>query len=387
MPRANPGPRLQLFGPDRRHSAIAEHGLRSYVWRIVWTEKGKKRQHSTGAGLGEREAAERALADFLIARGPVWRGARRPDAVTVSEVLALYAEEHAPHTADPKRISYAVEALVSFWGDTAVGDVTANTCRAYARERHRSANTVRRELGVLRAAIRYAWREGKLTQEVPVTLPDKTPPRDLWLTKFEAALLLRGARAERARGHLAYFILLGLYAGHRKRAILELQWLPNTIGGHVDLVSGTIDFRRRGAAQSNKRRARIPVPQHLRVFLPHLRKRTRLHVLEWQGKPLDNVKRSFATACRRATWLAIARGRGLPKGGAQRRELAQSARKLRAATPHTLRHTAVTWLVAEGVPFADVGAWVGMSASMVERVYGHHSPQQHQRVQAAQRRR
>ena len=43
-------------------------------------------------------------------------------------------------------------------------------------------------------------------------------------------------------------------------------------------------------------------------------------------------------------------------------------------TPHTLRHTAVTWLMQRGVPAAEVAGFVGLSIEMVDRVYGHHSP-------------
>jgi integrase len=236
---------------------------------------------------------------------------------------------------------------------------------------------------VLRTAIRYAWHDGELTHEVPVTLPDWPPARDLWLTRDEAALLLRGARAGNARLHLPYFVMLGLYAGHRKRAILELQWQPNTVGGHVDMARGMIDFRRRGP-QTRKRRTHIPIPRRLATFLPYLRRRTRQYVLEWRGKPIGNIKKAFNNAARSAARLAIERGRSLPKWHPRRSDLAQSARKLKAATPHTLRHTCVTWLVAKGIPYADIGGWVAMTPAIVEKVYSHHSPEQHKRVRAVE---
>jgi len=386
MPRPNPGPRLRLYGPDNRYGATPRKGFTSYLWYIIWSEKGKKRERSTGRDRQDRGSADQALSEFLAKRLTAWKGTRRPDDIRVLDVLALYAKERAINITDAARAGYAIKRLSEWWGDHCLADVAANTCRAYARERLAAAGTVRRELGVLRTAIRYAWREGKLTHEVPVVVPDRPSPRDLWLTRDEAALLLRGARAGNARLHLPHFIFLGLYSGHRKRAILDLQWQPNTVGGHVDMLHGIIDFRRRGP-QTRKRRARIPIPRRVATFLPYLRKRTRQYVLEWHDQRIGNIKKAFNGACRRAAWLAIKRGRGLPKSHAKRRELAQSARKLRAATPHTLRHTCVTWLVAKGVPFADIGAWVGMTAAMVERVYGHHSPAQHQRVRAVEGRR
>jgi integrase len=382
LPRQNPGPRLQLYGPDTRYGAKRRKGFTEYVWYIVWREDGQKRERSTGSSRESIGEAENALWAFLDNRIDTWRGTRNPDQVAVADVLAIYAEQHAPNTSDPKRILYASAALGAWWGEQPLSAVTANTCRAYARERGASPGTVRRELAVLRAAIRYCWREGKLTHEMPVTLPPKTPARDLWLTRREAAFLLRGARMEKASGHLPYFILFGLYTGHRKRAIVELQWQANTLAGHIDIPQGIIDFQGR-RAPTKKRRSRIPVPPPLKIFVPYLRKRTRQYVLEWQGERLLNVKRSFATACRNAAWLAIAAGKKYRRGHPERRALAASARKFRQATPHTLRHTCTTWLVAKGLPFADVGGWVGMSVEMVERTYGHHSPAQHQRVLGA----
>ena len=43
-------------------------------------------------------------------------------------------------------------------------------------------------------------------------------------------------------------------------------------------------------------------------------------------------------------------------------------------TPHSLRHTAVSWLKQEGTSSFDTGRFVGMSERMVEEVYGHHDP-------------
>jgi integrase len=42
--------------------------------------------------------------------------------------------------------------------------------------------------------------------------------------------------------------------------------------------------------------------------------------------------------------------------------------------PHTLRHTAATWLMQRGVLIWEAAGYLGMSAEVLERVYGHHSP-------------
>ena len=43
-------------------------------------------------------------------------------------------------------------------------------------------------------------------------------------------------------------------------------------------------------------------------------------------------------------------------------------------TPHTLRHTAATWLMQSGVDKWEAGGFLGMTVEMIDRVYGHHLP-------------
>ena len=94
---------------------------------------------------------------------------------------------------------------------------------------------------------------------------DLPPPRVRWLTRSEAAALLRAANAEpKARFHLCLFILIGIYAGARRDAILGLCWTRNTEGGWVDLDLGRIDFNPVGRTQAKKRRPVIPIPRHSR---------------------------------------------------------------------------------------------------------------------------
>jgi integrase len=73
------------------------------------------------------------------------------------------------------------------------------------------------------------------------------------------------------------------------------------------------------------------------------------HFVEWHGAPVKSVKTGF----RHAVALAGLRGN---------------------VTPHTLRHTAATWLMQRGVPVWQAAGYLGMSAEVLERTYGHHHP-------------
>ena len=205
-----------------------------------------------------------------------------------------------------------------------------------------SASTARRELVVLCAALRWCWKHGLLDRPIPVTLPPQSAPRERHLTRTEAAQLLWGALGWDADGkrhhfrinrHLARFILIGLYTGTRHDAILRLQWMPNTLGGYVDLKAGVLYRRPPGAIERGKRRPALPIPPRL---LPHLRR--------W--------RKHTARAWRRARELA-----GLGPD----------------VTPHVLRHTAATWLLQRGVSVYDVAGVLGCSEEVIRRTYGHHA--------------
>lgn len=364
MPKANRGYQIKFYQP---------RGYKDRQWVVFWYEHEKKRERATGLKDSRASKDAEAWRDaFAAERDRPTGGPATPESMTVAQVLDLYGREYAPTTEDPARIGYAIDALLPFWGSQTVSTIKGETCRRYQKERKvvrikkikgekvktyvpAAANTVRRELGTLNAALEYCRVEGYLTAAPAVWLPDKGASRDRWLTRKEAAALLRAACGElKARLHLPTFILLGLYTGHRSEAILSLQWQPNITGGHVDLARGRIDFNPVGARKTNKRRAHIPIPGPLLVHLRQVRGRTRQYVIESKGVRVLNCKRAFNTACRTA--------------------------KLEGVVRHTLRHTACTWFMQRRVDPEIAAAWVGMEPETFRRVYAHHHPDYMQEV-------
>ena len=145
-------------------------------------------------------------------------------------LLTAYATERGPKVTAPAQMGRSIFALTGFWQEKVVAEVTPQNCINYAEKRGRAPGTVRRELGVLQAAINWAHKNGRLTRSVAVQLPEGAQPRDRWLTRQEAARLIRASRTQKARLYMPLFILIGLYTGRRKEAILSLRW------PQVDLV-------------------------------------------------------------------------------------------------------------------------------------------------------
>ena len=323
----------------------------------------------TATGTDDRAEAEKRLAEYIAGRDRGATGPRDPAAVLISEALTIYAEEHGPTVADPVRLACAIEALLPFWGLLNVSAIKAETCRRYAKSRVTSKGmpegqtrpvspgTIRRELGTLRAALQYCHAEGYLLSAPPVSLPEKPPAKERWLTRSEAARLIWAAWRGRRTQHLARFVLVALYTGTRKDAVLRLGFIPNTRGGWVDTANGLLYRRAEGERQTKKRQPPARLPDRL---MAHLRRWEAMGMrwpVEYQGAICGDIKTG---------WGTIADDAGLSD-----------------VTPHTLRHTAITWAMQRGATSWDAAGFFGTSVEMIERVYGHHHPDHQQSAREA----
>jgi integrase len=130
----------------------------------------------------------------------------------------------------------------------------------------------------------------------------------------------------------------------RKGAILDLRW------PHVDLQHERIDWSPRGRAQTSKKRSKIPIRRRLMTFLRLARRRGSDlgPVLNINGRPIGDIKKAFAGACRRAGLADV--------------------------TPHTLRHTCGTWMAQAGVPLWEIAGFLGHTVQRTTELYAHHHP-------------
>ena len=292
------------------------------------------------------------------------------DLYRLRHVHVNITETGRSHQQNKIQFDRRIKRLNAWWGGKKLSEVTGETCRAYQRERG-NAGGARRDLEDLRAAINYHAGEGLHRGIVKVMLPPKGSPRDRWLIRDEAARLLwvcwryrelqrRGRKdakgpalptEKRPLRHLARFILIGLYTGTRAAAIASASPVPAVGRSFVDLKAGLYYRRAMGNQETNKRQPTVPVPPRL---LAHMRRWQakgiiKEHFVEFNGKPVKSVK----TAFKRAVILA---GLKAP------------------ASSHTLRHTAATWMMQNGVDLWTAAGFLGMSVEILQRVYGHHHP-------------
>lgn len=327
----------------RATPTLKRNKKRGDIFYIYWTEDGRSRERSTLTR--DEEEAEINFAEFLQDRNRQDRPKRDLCDASIMDVLETYTLARVPKTAAPERIIYCVEALVPFFGNLSVDDITPERCEAYRRWRGVSDGTIRRELGTLQAAINYEFKNNKLTNSVHVTLPPSPAPKKRWLRRKEAAALLWAAKSQKqSRHHLPLYILLGLYTGARKAAILDLRW------PQIDFERGTIDLNPPGRKQTNKGRPVIRITRKLRHFLIRAKRGAGEtgYVINRKGRRVADIKKSFASACDKA---------GLDD-----------------VTPHTLRHTCGTWMAQGQVPMWQISGWLGHTEKKTTELYAHHHP-------------
>jgi integrase len=255
---------------------------------------------------------------------------------------------------------HCLNNLRPFWAKLNVTDVTTKKCKEYAE--HRPPVAARRDLEVLRAAIRHWNKEVKPLASVPtIWLPDKPASRTRFLTRSDVAKLLLGARgwkldkgterwtrvAEPVQ-HLARFIIVAFYTGTRSGAILETEW------SWVNLERAVMLRRAPGEIDSKtKRRPPLKIGRRL---LSHLKRWKKMdgkltHVIHYEGAPVQKLRRSWETACERA--------------GVE-------------ASAHDLRRTRATILMSKAKSdemVEVIGQSLGMTPRVLREIYAQYDPE------------
>jgi integrase len=308
-------------------------------WHITWnTDSGEAKRKSTGTS--DKAKAQAALEDFKINQ----RDASYSTSQTIESLITRYIRDReADGISAPDVLRGRFKALKPRLGDTLYRHLNSEKCRSYAayrQERGISNATIRDELGLIASALNHAENEGWIDRAPKVWRPPAPPRRERVLTREEARKLYRCCKPF----HLKMFVMLGLTTAARSGAILDLTW------DRVDLEKRRIDFNLPGQRVTKKRRAIVPiVPALEKELVIALERATSEFVIEYAGRKVKSIKKGFREAVRTA--------------------------ELDSVSPHTLRHTAATWMAGEGTPLFHIAGYLGHTSSRTtEAVYAKHMP-------------
>ena len=379
-------------------------GARLYVKRqkgrqAVYVIRDGTKEVSTGCSTENADGAMQALKDYLASHYRPDTGTRSLNNVACADVLMLYLTDLPADSPSRETIRYHCKALSAYWGDKSLADVKGSTCRQYVSQRTSQktmpsslrgsssggmpstkqsvkSSTARQELKTFQAAINHWHRESPLEAVPKVTLPKAESRRERWLTRDEVAALLRACRRLSREGHMAAkgavqftdyshvqrFILIGVYTGTRHDRLIRIRWTPTKDNGHYDAGRGVLHRRGSHERETTKRSPAVSVPARLQS---HLGRWANLDgaagrgwVVSYNGTRIVKMRRA---------WNTVRDAAGLGED----------------VTPHTLRHTAASWLLwgreAKGARPAQkpLTIWetaeiLGADASTIDKVYGHH---------------
>lgn len=324
------------YRKDRGWWGVAEYVKGQLYWRV--------------SELGSEEEAKVALAKRVLENGK-----RDSNDITLGEIMAYYLDHKAPTLADPQNAIDFDERLAGFWASKKLKDINQANIRAYHEyadkqfaefqkgqkyENIRSIkpSSVRRHLEHLRACVGLAYRSEIIDRFPHFELPEKGENKERWLTRKEAAKLLREARKLKyARTYLPHFIRIALRTGARKEKVLSSR------GNQIDLQNQCFGY---SGGNKIKRTGKAPIFDSQVPYFRAMKNKYGIgYLVNMYGKPVKNVQGSFDTACKNAG--------------------------LENVTIHTLRHTFASWLKQEGASDADIAEALGNSAIMVANTYAH----------------
>ncbi|MGH8613051.1 MAG: tyrosine-type recombinase/integrase [Gammaproteobacteria bacterium] len=335
---------------------IYERSDSPFYWASYTDASGARVRCSTGIrkSVDGRREAEALLAKWRLEvhRSRLW--GEQPSR-TFEELMLGYLKATARDKKPCGRRRYkdAIRHLRGYFSARELAGIKVGDVRGYVERRRgvRVCNaTINRELTVLSAAINYARREWEWEIPNPVSGRKLKEPegRTRWITRAEAEGLIRAAQSESQAAHLPDFIRVALHTGMRKGEVLGLEWR------RVDLQAALVHLEPSNT-KTGKRRS-VPLNKVAsEAVLNRMRFRAQ-HVpaSPWvfahrDGQRIQDVKRAFASACRRAgiTDFRI----------------------------HDLRHTCAAWLVSAGVPLAEVRDLLGHSTVKMTERYAHLAPE------------
>ena len=265
----------------------------------------------------------------------------------IAKILESYLAYAEASICAVERTRTAVNALNKAFGHLDHTRLSPAALRSYRASEGLAVGTINRELGVLRAGLHLAQRQGQIRTAIAVEKRPGEAKRVTWLSATQCQTLI--AEAETASESIGRFIRISLGTAQRLEAVLSLRW------AQVDRQQGVIWFADCDLPHMNRRKGRGAV--HISPGMASLLDGLRIgNDTPWV---LTNRNGSRYQDIDRPKWKAIVNAAGLP-----------------GLRPHDLRHTCATQLIRLKVPLIDVSRLLGhANTTITEKIYVNYQPE------------
>lgn len=266
--------------------------------------------------------------------------------ITVADAFKEFIEEREAANLRPLSIlnlRAKTSELVNTYGQRTVGEIGADTLRQLIFKPERGPKTRGNYRRGLHAFFAWAEKQGYCRENPVAKITAIKAERQvpIILMPEEAGRLIEAARQHK-RGLLVPYVALGLFAGLRPTELARLTWED------IDLADNTITI----GAQIAKMRARriVEVSKNLAQWLAPFAAKANPIVAENWRRDFDAVKAA-------AGW------------GGRTGEGEEAGMELKSWTQDIMRHTAISYHLAQYQHEGKTASWAGNSPDVVQKHY------------------
>ena len=342
--RGAQGVALKSSDPVVRTARLVQNGAGNF--EIVYSEPRGKGEGWRSRTLSTRTAdpveAQQELDRFIDKAIEKSQPRTSQDQLTVEDACRDYL-------ADRPRQRINLTPIRAHLGSLRVQDLTLDLVRNYRDAHPFAANTFRRRLGALKAALNHARKAGRLAVVPYIELPAAGASRVRWLTREQLAMVRDKVRENAvsnpgpASHALKVFVFLASTFGARREAIRDLTW------DRVDFTNRTVNFKDPNRVENKKRRAVIHMSNEAFAFLRavHLQ----------AGRPATGQVIAVSNETLKYAYRKFFDGIGLDW-----------------CTSHVFRHTVATHMLQDHESIYDVALFLADTVRTIETTYAHVPP-------------
>jgi len=391
--KINDGPVLRERKPRYDPDGKLTHRGNFYIDDI----RSKPRQTPTGCSFADDseyaealEAAKLKLYEYGVSKYTADKMAEvpamtEPRDVIIGDLILFFLNKkvrkiEAMTPARRREYLSQIECLQSFWGDKRVIDINEDNSLEYQKGKKQSV--VRNKIILLKGIITYAAHQSRVVlgkQQLDYAQPQSNDDRIDYYEMDELIALYKAARrkrttwfenrekrldemvkagksidnlpvvkAQRVSKHIAKFILVAAWTGTRAEKIGTASFVQEEGRPWIDLKKG-IFYRKplKKGVPPNKRADPVLLPERLTILMRkwHYVDKCR-YLIEYQGRAVD---------CRKGFYTL-------------KNEVLPLERAV-VLNRHSLKHTAVTLLLKEGVSVESVAHYVSTTPEVIRTVY------------------
>ena len=338
--------------PIRTPYRIYTRGDNYWAYFTIQTQNGERLRFRCSCGTANIREAEKFCNEKVASLQA--QSNKRTDgelpSITLNDAFGRYFTEKAQYQSKPDNILSRLSSIKTNLGVTYLHEIDKQILSNFVALRRQTVKngTINRELSIISAIKNLAdefW-EVRTNKANPLKFKLSEPAENI---KYLKDWNVAQAIIDKAPPHLKPIIYTALYTGFRRGNILSLQW------EQIDFQNDTITIKVKDKNTVGGKNHTIPMIKQLKDILQALPRENK-YVFNYNGMPITDIKHSWRSIFYKFVEVN-------PKD-IQEDDVIEYRKRMRDGKPtlvpykqvlidptlpytnfHTLRHTAMTWIV------------------------------------------